>query len=497
MTRDLVADLVVVGAGSAGAVIASRVSEGDREVLLVEAGPDYPNEIPPDLADGTRNSMIRHDWGYWHRPTDRAWLRHKFPRGKVVGGSSAVNTCIALRGRPYDYDEWGLSEWRWEKCLPFFKRLETDLDHGGPFHGKDGPIPIRRHPPEELVTWQRAFLEACAEEGLPRCPDHNDPTASGAGPHAMNKIAGKRMSAALCYLPPRVRARPNLRIIAHTHVHRVVFERDCGVIECDTHGVFRRIRAKKIVLSAGAIATVGILLRSGIGPKKELDRLGVRCVRDVPAVGARLLDHPGAAIFFKPKPGVMKVDDPLIQTLFRFSSNHGTFPDDMQVQPGSVVHFPRMSFPLVTLMCSVGKPLGFGHLRFPDAHPHAVPLIASNLLGHPADRGRIVDALLLARRLSLTKAMRDLAEPFFPRAKTYEKKEDLDRAIAWISGSGYHPCGTVPMGEAVDAHGRFDGIERLVVCDASLMRTIPSANTHLSVLMMGERFAEWLRTGVL
>jgi choline dehydrogenase len=493
MARELTADLVIVGAGAAGAVIASRVTERTkREVLLVEAGPDYPDGVVPrDLDDGTRNSMIRHDWGYWHRPTASRLVRHKFPRGKVVGGSSAVNTCIALRGRPYDYDEWGLSEWTWEKCLPAFKRLETDLDFDGPLHGKDGPIPIRRHSRSELARWQSAFLDGCKEIGLPECPDHNDPTMTGAGPHAMNKVDGHRMSAARCYLGASVRARPNLTILSRTMVHRVILGRTIA-IECDTHGVFRTIRAREIILCTGALATVGILLRSGIGPKAELDRLGVGTVRDVPAVGRALLDHPGAAIFFKPKPGVMNTTDPVLQTLLRFSAEKGEFPDDMQVQPGSAVVFPRTTFPLVSLMCSVGKPHGRGTIRFPNARPDAVPRIESDVLGHPVDRARIVDALLLARRISKSGAMKDLAEPFFPRTATYLRRDDLDRAIEWISGSGYHPCGTVPMGDAVDAYGRFDGIENLRICDASLMPTIPSANTHLSVLMMGERFAEWV-----
>src|SRR5215469_2315984 len=293
-------DDIIVGAGSSGAVLAARLSEDqDRNVLLLEAGPDYRTieETPHDLLRTTL-SLANHDWGWVARATPQREIA--FPRGKVTGGCSAVNASIAIRGAPADFDEWaalGNDEWNFAKVLPFYRKLEHDVDFAGDVHGKGGPIWIERSRPSNWHPTVSAFYDSCRAMGFADSPDVNDPESTGVGPLASNVRGGIRVSTAIGYLTP-ARNRLNLTIRDRCVAKCVVIENGRAVgVEVKAGGETQQVYGKRITLSAGAVASPAILMRSGVGPRSELERHGIRVVVDAPGVGANLIDHPRVPIF--------------------------------------------------------------------------------------------------------------------------------------------------------------------------------------------------------
>ncbi len=507
MAVDEIFDVVVVGAGSSGAVIAARASEDPRRsVCLIEAGPDYPQvaQTPYDLVNSHQNSTRDHDWGFAYQAT-AAGRSQPFPRGRVTGGSSAVNTTIALRGMPEDYDRWaagGCPEWAWEKVLPAFRRLERDLDYGElPYHGDAGPISIRRYDQSELTLVHQAFLEASRELGYPGCPDANDPLSSGAGPHPMNKLGRLRISTAIGYLAP-ARARPNLRILPGTHSRRLVIEggRATAVeVECD--GVVSIVRARLIVLCAGSLQSPPILLRSGVGPRTELERLGVDLVRDVSGVGENLRDHPALAVLCRVKdPAILDGDHPIVQTILRYTAPGSSERNDLQIEAFSFS--PRGgNLDCFAIAAVLEEVKGRGRLRLGSADPRAAPVTEQRFCEDERDRSRLRAAFRDTIAFTETVAYRDIiAEVLFPAPDRELTDEAIDNLLLRLSASGFHPCGTLKMGPrsdpgaVVDQFGRCYAVEALVVADASIMPSAPRANTNLTSIMIGEKVGEWIRT---
>ena len=495
-------DVVIVGAGAAGAVVAARTSEDwNRSVLLLDAGPDYAvaSELPDDLRNGHDNSYVDHDWGLRYQPT--AKRDDRFPRGRVTGGSSAVNTTIALRGIPADYDEWaslGNPAWAWSNVLPAFNRLERDLDYGAaPYHGDSGPISIRRWNDDELVPTQAAFIDAALEHGFPACDDVNAPDAIGVGKMAMNKLGRLRISTALGYLSA-ARYRDNFTVLPGSTINRVVIENGRAVGVETTTG--HRISARVVVVSAGAVHTPGVLVRSGVGDPDELALLGIESIAAVPGVGANLSDHPALAVMLKPKfPEFCAPELPLVQTICRYTSESSRAPLDVNIEL-ITRSTGRDGEPLFMLAPSLEQVDGRGHVRQTSTDPDSMPVIENHFGENDHDVRRHVsafeDAIALTRLAPLSEFIEDVVFPDADRGS----RADLEHVARRVSASGYHPCGTAKMGPAddemavVDQHGRCHAIDQLVVADASIMPTVPRANINLTSIMIGETIGEWLRT---
>jgi choline dehydrogenase len=495
-------DIVVVGGGSAGCVLAARLStSGDRQVVLVEAGPDYPSEatLPADIADGS-GPTLSHDWNFVAEP-DGPSGPIALPRARLVGGCSATNGGFWVRGWPEDYDGWaaaGNAGWTFEELLPIFCAVESDTDFPDRWHGSDGPIPVSRARLDELDDYPRAFVESAIACGHARIDDHNRPRALGVGTLPRNVRDGIRMSTALTYLAP-VRTRPNLEIRADTLVDRVevahgratgVRTQSGDIIDADT-----------VILAAGAYGSPAILLRSGIGPAAQLGELDLPIVADLPGVGANLVDHPLVAVNLPAAPGRR---GPEFQVMLTLRSTLATAADPPDLHLFVAGPYDDASIPsgaIFGIVTGLLSPRSRGTVRLRSADPADAPRIDPAYLCHPDDLTRMVDATRAARRISRTPPLADLipGPELSPGDLIGDDDTDgLSRSIRSRVGPYHHPVGTCAMGPdpatgaVVDSHGAVHGIERLLVADASVMPTIPLANTNLPTIVVAERIAGWL-----
>lgn len=499
------ADTVVIGGGTAGAVVAGLLAEGSAErVLVLEAGPDYgavgSGEWPPDLLDA-RALGYTHDWRYGSGDT-YAGRVIDFERAKVIGGCSAHNGCAAIWGSRLDYDGWaamGLDGWSTDDLLPLFRKANERLR-------------VRRYGREEVTPFQRACLDAAPRAGIPLTDDLNDVDEdAGMAPSPVNIAAGIRWNAAFAYLDP-VRGRANLDIAGNCIVDRLIIQngRAAAVRVVGPDGE-ATVHAERFVVAGGAYGSPAVLLRSGIGDPEELREAGVAPTLALPGVGRNLHDHPSVRLMFAGTPeleGAMRAFAadrwmPEEQTIAKIRSRHYPASEpgfDLHLYPvggpdGQAATGWHWTFPVA---CMTPKSRGAVTLRATD--PLREPRIDHRYISDPEghDRAILADGLRIARGVAAAPGLKELLGEEVAPGSSVRDEADLER---WIDGAiehYYHPVGTCAMGTnpdagaVTDARGRVHGLDNVFVADCSIMPVIPRANTNVPAVVAGERIAGWL-----